>query len=308
MRSYYKSGPPYSGELCHYGIKDMHWGIRRFQNPDGSYTPEGRKRYGIGDDDYSRSDSKAKQIAKKAAKATGKAVGKAAKATGRAVGSVARVTGRRIGVASKNVGRGIAGKAFKWAMTNEELEEYTYRLAVKANYKKVKSTNISKGREYVADLLREAGRKRLMNAIDERSARRRAALDLQNFKDRSEFQKQLDEKYDDYYKRREFDKKLDYEDYIKRKDYDTTSSYDDYIRRKAYDTNSAYADYIRRKDYDTRSAYDDYLKRKAYDLGDYYRRKEFETDEKLRYYRNTKSKPKPKPTSPISPGNYWPKP
>lgn len=31
--------------LAHYGIKDMKWGVRRFQNPDGSLTPEGRARY-----------------------------------------------------------------------------------------------------------------------------------------------------------------------------------------------------------------------------------------------------------------------
>ena len=26
----------------------MKWGVRRFQNPDGSLTPEGRQRYGVG--------------------------------------------------------------------------------------------------------------------------------------------------------------------------------------------------------------------------------------------------------------------
>ena len=35
--------------LKHYGIKDMHWGVRRFQNPDGSLTEEGRERYGVGE-------------------------------------------------------------------------------------------------------------------------------------------------------------------------------------------------------------------------------------------------------------------
>lgn len=32
-------------QLNHSGIKGMKWGIRRFQNKDGSLTPEGKKRY-----------------------------------------------------------------------------------------------------------------------------------------------------------------------------------------------------------------------------------------------------------------------
>ena len=34
-----------NGELYHHGIKGMKWGVRRFQNNDGSLTPAGKKRY-----------------------------------------------------------------------------------------------------------------------------------------------------------------------------------------------------------------------------------------------------------------------
>lgn len=32
-------------QLYHYGIKGMRWGVRRFQNEDGSLTPRGKKHY-----------------------------------------------------------------------------------------------------------------------------------------------------------------------------------------------------------------------------------------------------------------------
>lgn len=31
--------------ICHHGIKGQKWGVRRYQNKDGSLTPEGKKRY-----------------------------------------------------------------------------------------------------------------------------------------------------------------------------------------------------------------------------------------------------------------------
>ena len=43
MTSYYSNN-----ELYHHGIKGQKWGVRRFQNKDGSLTPAGKKRY---DDD-----------------------------------------------------------------------------------------------------------------------------------------------------------------------------------------------------------------------------------------------------------------
>lgn len=41
----------------HSGIKGMKWYLRRFQNKDGSLTPEGRKRYGVGEPREPKADS-----------------------------------------------------------------------------------------------------------------------------------------------------------------------------------------------------------------------------------------------------------
>lgn len=47
-------------ELYHHGIKGQKWGVRRFQNEDGSYTEAGRKRYGY-DERSGSSDGKSRK-------------------------------------------------------------------------------------------------------------------------------------------------------------------------------------------------------------------------------------------------------
>ena len=47
MNDYLAYRIKYSDELYHYGVKGQKWGIRRYQNPDGSLTDEGYARYGV---------------------------------------------------------------------------------------------------------------------------------------------------------------------------------------------------------------------------------------------------------------------
>ena len=54
-----------SEELAHHGILGMKWGVRRFQNKDGSLTAAGKKRYGIGGGEADSSGSGGKARGKK---------------------------------------------------------------------------------------------------------------------------------------------------------------------------------------------------------------------------------------------------
>ena len=50
-----------SNVLMHWGIKGMKWGVRRYQNKDGSLTPAGKKRYSQSStpsEDYVRAHTK----------------------------------------------------------------------------------------------------------------------------------------------------------------------------------------------------------------------------------------------------------
>ena len=40
-------------DIYHFGIKGMKWGVRRYQNKDGSLTSDGKARYS---DDYKRAE------------------------------------------------------------------------------------------------------------------------------------------------------------------------------------------------------------------------------------------------------------
>lgn len=56
MSSYYIGNIICTNELTHHGILGQKWGVRRYQNSDGSLTAEGRIRYGSGrkNSDYDR--------------------------------------------------------------------------------------------------------------------------------------------------------------------------------------------------------------------------------------------------------------
>lgn len=107
--------------LAHHGIKGMKWGIRRFQNPDGTYTIAGRKRYGIGD---------AEKEAQRKAKAKAKAAKQKAREESKAL-RAKRASERRVAKAA----HGDASKRLLNKLTDEELKAVNDRLKMEQSYK-----------------------------------------------------------------------------------------------------------------------------------------------------------------------------
>lgn len=97
MTSYYQPYWIKDDELEHFGIKGMKWGIRRYQNQDGTLTEAGKKRYGSVEklEQVKARNERYKQVAKTAAIATAGVIATTA-AANLAYGAASNLVGSQI--------------------------------------------------------------------------------------------------------------------------------------------------------------------------------------------------------------------
>ena len=129
----------YKNELDHHGIKGMKWGIRRFQNQDGSLTPAGQKRRAKLEAELKQLGGK-KTVKKPAQKSVQKTAQKSVK-----------------GDASEKPRPKTVSE-----MTDDELRAHTNRMQLEANYYNSKRAlaianprQVSKGEKFVNGLMND---------------------------------------------------------------------------------------------------------------------------------------------------------
>lgn len=168
-------------ELYHHGILGMKWGIRRYQNKDGSLTAAGKKRRQT-DETKARirnineaADAKVKRL-----KSQGKLDAKVAKAQAKADARVARAESRLKGK-SKTSTESDAESESKpkkksiSEMSDEELQQRINRIRLEQQYKALTPQKVSKGKELatkffdqaVMPAMQTAGKKAIEKAMDQ---------------------------------------------------------------------------------------------------------------------------------------------
>lgn len=142
-------------EMYHHGIKGQHWGVRRYQNSDGSLTPEGREHYGIGQKIKGAADAIRKKI-KPTKEELDESLAKAERKRD------IRAEKQQI----KDTNKEFKRKRIK-NMTNEEIQDEIERLALERDLKDMReSAKMSKGKEAFRNAIQNAKNKAVANAIE----------------------------------------------------------------------------------------------------------------------------------------------
>ena len=155
-----------ANELYHHGIRGMKWGVRRYQNEDGTLTIEGKKRYQrdakeqnwiIGEDGIARSQSKKTKGETRNADPD-KWVKEDLERSKRLVDAASTMNNQLNNINSRTSNNKKINRANLDSMTDKELRDRINRELLERQYNDMFTPqNKTSGKQYVGNILRGAG-------------------------------------------------------------------------------------------------------------------------------------------------------
>ena len=130
----------YNNQIWHWGVKGMKWGVRRYQNANGSLTDAGKKRY---DRDVTTNDKKKDRERAKSV----------ADAGSQMAGNLKTLSDKSMKIQSRRTEKMDLSK-----MTDQEMRERINRAMLEKQYDDMfNPKKVYSGREAVSDTLEVAG-------------------------------------------------------------------------------------------------------------------------------------------------------
>lgn len=152
----------YKDYLEHFGVQGMKWGVRRYENYDGTLTTAGKRRYGHlesavanAKNDVGRETAQAKLRS---------AINKGAQNDTRSAGQIAR-EGSNVANSMNQIARTGANAKIRKAkmgidlsdMSDQDLQKAINRMNMEQNYKRLATADIASGHEHVSEILSTVG-------------------------------------------------------------------------------------------------------------------------------------------------------